>query len=883
MAEPVTIKQSDDTQDIFDIRYLRETGISLLQHYSGSRWTDYNIHDPGVTLLETLCMALAEAGYRADFDITELLGKHSQPGHDSPFAAPETALPGPPVTTDDIRRVLLGSDGVRNVHIRPSKRFPEFAGIFEAEVQLAEDPKSEVESSRIREELLGKLNDGRKPGEEIVDIIFLESEYFGFDIDIEVDARVDSGAFFHDIATAIDQYLSPFVHLYSIENLLSEGYDLPAIFDGPLMRNGFTKAEELSETRFRHTIYTSDLVNVLMHINHVKSVRKLVIHPDLGERHFWSCEVSENKVPRISHTGTHITIWYRGSVVGKHTLADTRIDRSLQSLPKPYEPGQLLKSAEVQPGHRITEYSALQNDLPQAYGVSELGLSGDAPVRREALANQLKGYLRHFDQLLYNTLLQISYGHRLLSTEMLSSTYQAGLVVGAPGEEFLHKPFVERYLSEHINFEDRRKVRNEWKKFLDDPDAMAEADAAVRLLSEDGATFYDRRNRALNHLIARLGYDLSMFEYVCGLSEPEQLVYKALLLRRLPNADAQRGILLKPAGDYINGRREKITGFELRMALLCGIRTETRKPLAAAPDTFFGGNSAFSAEVEIAAEDTDEAIALLFRYGGRPEMYAADRSSGTVRLVLYDTTHRPVAHFSGDWLETGKTEDAARHIAARFASADLESEGFHLVDHLLLRPADELPCFGFDAAVENEVIFSCTPALDRKTRDELCTKFLAGAGKKEQYLVVEKALHQYCVAHRVSAKHLHGTRYFSTREDAEAAIAAYAEQLGRDPGIIHTTLFRDTYSNTDDPFSNALTYVLPSWPSRFGNEALRRYIEETIIRETPAHLAVNIRWMSYSRMREFEAAWSEWLRIRYENSTGDPLKCLQRLIALIAA
>ena len=45
--------------DGLDFNGLRQRGIALLQDLSQGRWTDYNLHDPGVTLLELLCYGFA--------------------------------------------------------------------------------------------------------------------------------------------------------------------------------------------------------------------------------------------------------------------------------------------------------------------------------------------------------------------------------------------------------------------------------------------------------------------------------------------------------------------------------------------------------------------------------------------------------------------------------------------------------------------------------------------------------------------------------------------------------------------------------------------------------------------------------------------------------
>ena len=37
------------------------------QKFSGEKWTDYNYHDPGITLLEQICYAITDLGYKSNF------------------------------------------------------------------------------------------------------------------------------------------------------------------------------------------------------------------------------------------------------------------------------------------------------------------------------------------------------------------------------------------------------------------------------------------------------------------------------------------------------------------------------------------------------------------------------------------------------------------------------------------------------------------------------------------------------------------------------------------------------------------------------------------------------------------------------------------------
>ena len=52
---------------------LRKEGVRHIQRLAGHIWSDYNIHDPGFTILEQLCLAITDIGYRTDLDMKTLL------------------------------------------------------------------------------------------------------------------------------------------------------------------------------------------------------------------------------------------------------------------------------------------------------------------------------------------------------------------------------------------------------------------------------------------------------------------------------------------------------------------------------------------------------------------------------------------------------------------------------------------------------------------------------------------------------------------------------------------------------------------------------------------------------------------------------------------
>lgn len=105
-----------------DFAALKAEAIARVQHFAGKAWTDYNAHDPGVTILEQLCYALTDLGYRAGFPVEDLLAGPGGAIARSRFGPhpPWRALTTPPVTVADFRRLLLDRvPGLGNVWLTP--------------------------------------------------------------------------------------------------------------------------------------------------------------------------------------------------------------------------------------------------------------------------------------------------------------------------------------------------------------------------------------------------------------------------------------------------------------------------------------------------------------------------------------------------------------------------------------------------------------------------------------------------------------------------------------------------------------------------------------------------------------------------------------------
>lgn len=100
-----------------DYYFLRSKGIEYIEKMGSSAWTDYNSHDPGITLLEALCFAITDIGFHAAWDIKDMLAVppnvSPDPDRQAFFTAREI-LSCNPLTPNDFRKILIDQQDIRN-------------------------------------------------------------------------------------------------------------------------------------------------------------------------------------------------------------------------------------------------------------------------------------------------------------------------------------------------------------------------------------------------------------------------------------------------------------------------------------------------------------------------------------------------------------------------------------------------------------------------------------------------------------------------------------------------------------------------------------------------------------------------------------------------
>ncbi len=173
MTESVSIKKKNKLLISEDYVQLRQKGLEWIETLGSEQWTDYNLHDPGITLLENLAYAQTELGYRMGFPVTDILAKSlNEGGLDQGFFTAAEILTMKPVTLHDYRRLLTDQRLIRNAWLITRDcacEMPLFPDCAEDELVYTDTGEEEVIPRGMYNVLIeleddpefGNLNDGQ--------------------------------------------------------------------------------------------------------------------------------------------------------------------------------------------------------------------------------------------------------------------------------------------------------------------------------------------------------------------------------------------------------------------------------------------------------------------------------------------------------------------------------------------------------------------------------------------------------------------------------------------------------------------------------------------------------------------------------------------------
>ncbi|OQZ04843.1 MAG: hypothetical protein B6D34_01030 [Candidatus Brocadia sp. UTAMX1] len=344
--------------------------------------------------------------------------------------------------------------------------------------------------------------------------------------DVEVKPDVDIEWVQARIWFEIERYFNPPVPFYTLQELMDAGVPVEEIFNGPELNSGFMKGKDLDAASLKSVLRVSDIINLLMDIDGVIAVNQLQLVKYDAEGHMvkgaadpswssdgkpifdanitsasWLLYISDQHQPRLYMNGSHF-FFYKNGLPFRPRMDEAR-DTLTQLRGEAERPK--IKSASkdlpVPTGkyRNPDDYFPVQYSFPLTYGIGTDGLPSHASDERKAQAKQLKAYLMVFEQVLGNALAQLAHTVDLFSIDTgVTRTY-----------------FVKEFRETLI------KGFDEIKKDLDKK--------AVEDIAETSLEFQERRNRFLDHLMARFGEQFGEYALLLTNLEGQQVALKDLI------------------------------------------------------------------------------------------------------------------------------------------------------------------------------------------------------------------------------------------------------------------------------------------------------------------------------------------------------------------
>lgn len=610
-----------------DYQALKELGIQYIQALSKNVWTDFNPGDPGVTILESLCYALTDLAYRTQLPLEDLLTEEDQ---DSPFGLRNSftareILTYHPLTISDYRKLILDKfPEVRNVWLYPIRQTIEpQIFIHKNKKQLTLDTNQsfqqqtillnglynvKVETIKKDAGILNKikylLNAHRNLCEDFHCVDLVDFEFVTTCMDIDIDGTVPPEKVKEEIYRRIYDYCSPQLKRYSLKQMLAKGYSVTDIFNGPDITNGFFDAKELENFEKRNVLYVSDLINSLMDIPGVKNIRKIHLNSYESRNGIADFDLELRKdeeyclhlndlekafrffIDTKDQKGNKINFYYDGLKLYQPELVEEE-----KLIPKQNQ----LPSIEeewfrvISRYRNIKPYYSIQNEFPKTYMLGQEGITDMESEERHVQRLQLKGFLLHFEQLMADYTAQLHHVKKMYSWSS-DADYRSYLYQSLNEEEIndLKKLTTLPDLKDSkLNLTEEQEVEikklkeegklDRYNELFDDiTNDATNDDYYEQVLHISPDKNFDRRNRFLNHLIARFNDSFVEFSIVEFFKKNNKtyrkhsiIADKKSFLRTYPQLSANR---LK-AFDYKQEiwNTPNISGYEMRVAKKLGL------------------------------------------------------------------------------------------------------------------------------------------------------------------------------------------------------------------------------------------------------------------------------------------------------------------------
>lgn len=852
LNQHITIPKKSASEDDLDFFYLRKKGIEYIESFGSKFWTDFNEHDPGITMLEMLCYAISDLGMRLNLPIENILeSDDSNKGIPKQFFKASEVLPSSPVTQNDYRKLFIDIEGVRNCWLAKHEKTVyvdckkdqlsydikdyenlsatpnlrksfELNGLYDLYVDFETSKPAEIEI--VKEKIRKQYHANRNLCEDLVAIKKVEDYPIKICADIEVDTEADEELVHAHVIEALENYLSTTVNFYSLKQMMDKGYSSLEIFDGPVLKNGFIDTKELLTADLRNEVRLSDIMRIIMEVPDVLLIKDISLGNCGGDdlENKWLICLSAYQKPVVC--AKSVFNYNKGLLPLNINQAQVKIylDAIKAEKDKATTNASQNKELEVPNGEYLNTdiYTTIQNDFPETYGIGEVGLPSRASIERKSKAKQLKGYLLFFDQILGSYFKQLGQVSELLSVSgNLSRTLFTQVVKDIEGANDIVDGY-ENYSDETI----------------------------TALLFDQQDNNIERRNKILDHLLSRFAENFSEYVFV------NKTIYgnttDQVVLRDKENFLKDYKVVSKERGNAFDYYKQPIanlwntnnvSGAEKRISRLIGIKNYNRRNLS---------NSFVQMYNFI---DTD--------------------NQSVYRWRIVDTHNEIVLSSTAEYFDTSAANKElyfavlqiiqTREYKIKEAFKNGAVKDLYIVDNILIQQSD-VGKYSYDII---------NPAIkDKKNPDR----------------IIARRFEYYDNLPDLEKSILELIQFM--KEDFTEEGMFLVEHMMLRPDVNLTTVNPDTFMPicTDecdncepiDPYSYRVSVVLPGYTLRFANTDFRNYIEKIIKEELPVHVLAKICWIGYrekdvkdpaeNQLIQFEKTYKDYLFAKTDLNQEQP-------------
>ncbi|MBL4664105.1 MAG: hypothetical protein JKY22_11265, partial [Flavobacteriaceae bacterium] len=495
---------------------------------SGANWTDYNEHDPGVTIFENIAYTLTNLSYKVNLPIEDILTESKNKAFevknkdyflktrnrtqrkptplksgDNGFFVASEILTTNPVIKEDYRKMFVdGIQNVKNVWVK-THSLEEFGntsnsqkqnlrGLYHIFVEMYDYHEDmairHTEENRIINKVKQLFHAHRNLCEDIYQVTILQPFLLDLKLELTLDVAVDGEDVFAQVYYNVNDYLTHEARFQSLWELRQEKENINSIYQGPTLSNGFMKDKELQPRK--NKIYLSEITKIISKVAGVVSIDKFEIKEDYSNKPSFEYEITipEQKSPRLNIPATNEKLIFK--------TADIALKPDVREIKKRYVSieaehygtfktvSESTNMSQIPEGESlgISSFYSIREQFPAIYGIGQFGLPKTVSKKRKAQAKQLKAYLLPFDQLMSNFLAQLTNLYTLYD---------------------VHKNGIQTYF--HQELEDMPDLAELIKV---DPKNQKEpldqwADTLIRLNSQFDSNAIRRLNEVADNLLAR--------------------------------------------------------------------------------------------------------------------------------------------------------------------------------------------------------------------------------------------------------------------------------------------------------------------------------------------------------------------------------------------